>query len=145
MSEQRGAGGAAERVGAEPDAGADLRGGRLGSLPVPLIDDWLPEFDVGERHDIAVPVAPERALELALSTPVASDRIVRALVTARGMVARGETIERFFAAHCFVVLARTPTEWVVGAVGAVWRPRGGLVPLGDAAAWRAAGVPGTIK
>ncbi len=112
---------------------------------MPLIDEWLPEFDVGERHDIAVPIAPERALELALSTPVASDRIVRALLTARGMVARAETIERFFPAHQFVVLARTPTEWVVGAVGAVWRPRGGLVRLGDAAAWRAADVPGTIK
>ena len=112
---------------------------------MPLIDDWLPEFDVGERHDIAVAVTPERALQLALSTPVASDRIVHALVTARGMAARGETIERFFPAHRFVVLARTPTEWVVGAVGAVWRPRGGLVPLGDATAWRAARVPGTIK
>jgi hypothetical protein len=112
---------------------------------VPLIDEWLPRFHIGERHDVALPVAPERALGLALSTPVASDRIVRALVSARGMVARTETIERFFPAHRFVVLASTPTEWVVGAVGAVWRPRGGLVPLGDAVAWRAAAVPGTIK
>ena len=62
---------------------------------MPLIDEWLPEFDVGERHDIAVPLAPERALELALSTPVASDLTVRALLTARGMAARTETIERF--------------------------------------------------
>jgi hypothetical protein len=112
---------------------------------VPLIDDWLPDFDVGERHDAAVPLEPERALELALGTLAASDRIVRALVTARGMIARDETIERFFAAHRFVVLDRSPTEWVVGAVGAVWRPRGGLVPLADAEAWRAAQVPGTIK
>ena len=110
-----------------------------------LIDDWLPEYDVGERHDIAVPVGPERALELARSAPAAPDAIVRALVTARGMVARDETIEGFFAAHRFVVLAESPTEWVVGAVGAVWRPRGGLVPLADPEAWRAAAVPGTIK
>ena len=112
---------------------------------MPLIDDWLPEFDVGERHDVALPVSPERALELVLATPAASDRVVRSLISARGMVARDETIERFFAAHRFVVLARTPTEWVAGAVGAVWRPRGGLVRLGDAEAWRAAAVPGTIK
>jgi len=112
---------------------------------VPLIDDWLPEFDVGERHDVAVPVAPERALELALGAPAASDRIVKALLVGRGMTAREKTIERFFLAHRFVVLARTPTEWVVGAVGAVWRPRGGLVPLSDPEAWRAAAVPGTIK
>jgi hypothetical protein len=112
---------------------------------VSLIDDWLPEFDVGERHDVAVPLEPERALELALATPAASDRVVRALVTARGMIAREATIEGFFAAHRFVVLERSPTEWVAGAVGAVWRPRGGLVRLDDAEAWRAAVVPGTIK
>jgi hypothetical protein len=112
---------------------------------VPLIDEWLPEFDVGERHDVALPVPAERALELVLATPAASDRVVRSLISARGMVARDETIERFFAAHRFVVLARTSTEWVAGAVGAVWRPRGGLLRLDDAEAWRAAAVPGTIK
>jgi hypothetical protein len=112
---------------------------------VPLIDDWLPEFDVGERHDVAVPVEPERALELALRLPAAPDRFVRALISARGMTARDETIERFFAAHRFVVLDSSATEWVVGAAGVVWRPRGGLVALADAAAWRAAQVPGTIR
>jgi len=54
---------------------------------VPLIDDWLPEFDVGELHDVAVPLEPDLALELALGTPAAPDRIVRALIKARGMVA----------------------------------------------------------
>jgi hypothetical protein len=92
-----------------------------------------------------VPLSPEGALELALATPAASDRIVRLLISTRGMAARNETIERFFAAHRFVVLARTPAEWVAGAVGAVWRPRGGLVRLRDAEAWRAAAVTGTIK
>lgn len=105
----------------------------------------MPEFDVVERHDVALPVDPERALELARSAPAAADGIVRALVTVRGMIARDETIEGFFAAHRFVVLAESPTEWVVGAVGAVWRPRGGLVRLADAEAWRTAAVPGTIK
>ena len=112
---------------------------------MPLIDDWLPEFDVGERHDVAVPLEPDLALELALGTPAAPDRIVRALISARGMAARDETIEGLFAAHRFVVLDRSPTQWVAGAVGAVWRPRGGLVRVDDAAAWRAANVPGTIK
>jgi hypothetical protein len=112
---------------------------------VPLIDGWLPEFDVSERHDVVVPVAPERALELALATPAGPDLVVRALVAARGMTKRDEPIERFFLAHHFVVLAQTQTEWVVGAVGAVWRPLGGLVPLDDAGAWRRAEVPGTIK
>jgi hypothetical protein len=112
---------------------------------VPLIDEWLPRFDVHERHKVEVAAPPEQALELALAIPAAPDRIVRALIGARGMVARDESLERFFLAHRFVVLERTPTEWLAGAVGAVWRPRGGLVPLEDAEDWRAAAVPGTIK
>jgi hypothetical protein len=112
---------------------------------VAAIDDWLPRFDVNECHEIELPLPPERALQQALEVPAACDRIVRLLIGARGMAARDETLERFVAAHRFVVLQRTPTEWVAGAVGAVWRPRGGLVPLRDAEAWRAASVPGTIK
>jgi len=112
---------------------------------VPLIDDWLPELDFGERHDIALPVDPERALELALATPAAPDRFVRSLYALRGMRGRDETVERFFAAHRFVVLAQTPTEWVAGTVGAVWRPGGGLAAVNDAAAWRDSALSGTIK
>ncbi|MBA2568338.1 MAG: hypothetical protein H0V11_03225 [Actinobacteria bacterium] len=80
-----------------------------------------------------------------LSTPAASDRIVGLLIGARGMAAREEPLERFFLAHRFVVLSRSPTELVAGAVGAVWRPRGGLVHLDGADAWRNADLPGTIK
>jgi hypothetical protein len=112
---------------------------------MPGVEAWLPHFDVRERHEIELGVAPQRALELALTLPAAPDWIVRFLIASRGMVGRGEPIERFFLAHRFVELERMPTSWVVGAVGAVWRPRGGLVPLMDAAAWRAASVPGTIK
>jgi hypothetical protein len=109
------------------------------------IDDWLPRYDVHERHEIELPVPPERALELVLSMPAAADHIVGLLIRARGMTARHESLERFFLAHRFVVLSRSATEFVAGAVGAVWRPRGGLVHLADAEAWRAAAVPGTIK
>jgi hypothetical protein len=112
---------------------------------VAAIDDWLPRYDVHERHEIELRVPPERALQLALSIPAASDWLVQLLIGARGMTARTESLERFFLAHRFVVLERSPTEFVAGAVGAVWRPRGGLVPLADAEAWRDAAVPGTIK
>jgi hypothetical protein len=112
---------------------------------VTLIDEWLPRFDVHERHEIELAVKPERALELMLAIPAAPDRVVGTLIGARGMVARDQPLDRFFLAHRFVVLARTPTEWVAGAVGAVWRPRGGLVGLRDPEEWRAAAVPGTIK
>lgn len=76
-----------------------------------LLDDWLPEYDVVERHDVAVPLPPERALEVALATPAAPDRIVAALLRARGMPARGQTIEEFFRGNDFRHLGRTTTEW----------------------------------
>ena len=109
------------------------------------IDDWLPRFDVHERHEIDLPIPPARALELVLSLPAASGPIVRLLFGARGMTARDESLERFFLAHRFTVLSRSPTEFVAGAVGAVWRPRGGLVHLDGADAWRNVDLPGTIK
>jgi len=78
---------------------------------VPPIDDWLPEFDVVERHDAAVPAPPGRALELLLGSPAAPDRTVAALLRARGMPARGRTIEEFFGGEQFRQLGRGPTEW----------------------------------
>jgi hypothetical protein len=67
------------------------------------------------------------------------------LIAARGMSVREQTLEGFFLALGFVVLSRSPTELVAGFVGAPWRPRGGLVRLADAGAWRTASVPGTVK
>jgi hypothetical protein len=78
---------------------------------VPLIDHWLPDFDVGTRHVAAVAAAPERTIDLILATPAAPDRLVAALFEARGMPARGRTIEDFFRSHPFDVLGRAPTEW----------------------------------
>ena len=78
---------------------------------MPLLDDWLPEYDVVERHDAAVPAPPERALELALGSPAAPDRIVAGLLRARGLPARGRTIGEFFGGAEFRQLGRTPTEW----------------------------------
>jgi hypothetical protein len=112
---------------------------------VAAIDDWLPRYDVHERHEIELPLPPERAVALVLSMPGASDWLVRLLIGARGMTARREPLEQFFLAHRFVVLERSPTEFVAGAVGAVWRPRGGLVSLNGAEGWKRAHVPGTIK
>ena len=56
-----------------------------------LLDEWLPEYDVVERHDVAMPVPPERALDVALASPAAPDRTVAALLGARGMPARARS------------------------------------------------------
>jgi hypothetical protein len=62
---------------------------------VPL-GDWLPEFDVRERHERFVAAPPERALQLALAAPATPDWIVRTLFRLR-RVPHGSTIEELAA------------------------------------------------
>jgi hypothetical protein len=79
------------------------------------IDSWLPTFDVGERHEVALPVSPEQALTLALAVPAAPDGFVRLLFRLRGLRPSG-SIEQFMAANGFTMLERTATTYVVGLV-----------------------------
>jgi hypothetical protein len=94
------------------------------------LDRWLPEFDVRARHARELPVSPERALELALSCPVAPDPVVRVLLGLRGLRTRG-TIGEFFTGQGFGELERTPRTFVAGAVSTPWRPRPGLGPFSE--------------
>jgi len=80
---------------------------------VPLAD-WLPEFDVRERHQRFVAAPPERALELALAAPATPDWIVRTLFRLR-RVPHGSTVEELAAEIGLEERERSPTTWV--AVG----------------------------
>lgn len=82
-----------------------------------LIDDWLPEFEVGRQYDAAVAAVPERALDLVLAAPVAPDRTVGALLALRGMPASGRTVEEYLRALDFEYLGRTKTEWAAAHDG----------------------------
>ena len=82
-----------------------------------LIDDWLPEFDVGKRYDAAVAASPERALDLVLAAPVAPDPVVGGLLALRGLPARGREVEDYLRALEFDHLGRTPTEWAAAHDG----------------------------
>jgi hypothetical protein len=84
---------------------------------VSLIDDWLPEFDVGKRYDAAVAAPPERALDLVLAAPVAPDPFVGALLALRGLPARNRTIEEYLRGLEFDHLGRTTTEWAAAHDG----------------------------
>lgn len=81
---------------------------------MPLLHELLPEYDIRERHDVALPVSPERALELALSSPAAPDRIVRSLLRLRGLSVPTGLLEDFATTAPFHELARTETEFVAG-------------------------------
>lgn len=62
---------------------------------MPVLDRWLPHFDVHEVHEALVPVAPEEALARVLALPAAPDRIVRVLFRLRGVKDGQLPLERF--------------------------------------------------
>lgn len=99
------------------------------------VADWLPEYDVASRHELYVAAEPERAFAALLAAP--ADRLVRALLRARGLRA-APSIEAFFSGLGFTVLARSETELVAAASGMPWRPTGHLAPFAEER-------PGTVR
>ena len=79
-----------------------------------LLDEHLPEYHVWERHQVALPVPPERALELALAAPAAPDRIVSALLRVRGLGVPRGSLEEFATTPPFHELGRNVTKFVAG-------------------------------
>jgi hypothetical protein len=56
---------------------------------VSRLDEFLPGYDVRERHKRRVPGPPELAVAAALGTPVAPDALVRTLFRLRGLPGGG--------------------------------------------------------
>jgi hypothetical protein len=81
---------------------------------VPLLDTVVPKYEVWERHSVALPLVPERALEVALASPAAPDSIVRALLRLRGLGVPSGSLEQFATTPPFRELARSETEFVAG-------------------------------
>lgn len=79
-----------------------------------LLDEHLPEYEVRERHRVALPVPPERALELALAAPAAPDRLVATLLRVRGIGVPRGSLEEFATTPPFRELGRNGTEFVAG-------------------------------
>jgi hypothetical protein len=99
------------------------------------IDDFLPEYDVIEHHDVRVDADAEttfdafRRVDLARSLPVRALFAVRALP--RLLLGRQELTRRLnldeAMSYGFVLLTEDrPHELVFGSVGRFWRPRGGM-------------------
>jgi hypothetical protein len=108
-----------------------------------LLDDWMPTFDVAERHAIDVRAGAARTYEVARDTDLAALPLVRALMglravpalAARALGRRGQ-VTSGGAQHAggpgglpFTLLADTPgSEFVLGLAGRFWTPSGGIVP-----------------
>jgi hypothetical protein len=96
-----------------------------------LIDDFLPEFDVVERHRIRVRASAERAYEAVRALDLGRSPVVMALFAVRGLLRMGRRPGSFRLEDAgrlgFVVLGEEPgVEIVLGAVGRFWQLRGGI-------------------
>jgi hypothetical protein len=102
-----------------------------------LIDDFMPSFDVSERHHTLVLASAERAYTSARHVDLARSKVVRGLFRARGLTAlvrqrrrrprpRSMTLDDLMGSG-FVWLGEDPgREFVLGLVGTFWRPNGGV-------------------
>jgi hypothetical protein len=87
-----------------------------------LIDDFLPEYDFCERHEIFVP-GPKDAVRRAADTwRPGSSFLWRWLVRMRGLGSLSGTLREWAEANGFLCLAETDDEDVFGQAGRFWAP-----------------------
>jgi hypothetical protein len=108
------------------------------------LDRWLPEFDVREYHEAEVAASPQEALRVLLATPAAPDQLVRKLFRLRRIRGAEGTLEELFE-HGFLVLERTPTLFLAGAIAGVRGEHRGQPQPGDAGRWLSFAAPGAVK
>lgn len=97
------------------------------------LDEFLPEYDVRERHERDVGAGPETAVAAALGTPVAPDGLVRVLFRMRGLPGGGSVLGSLRAIG-LTPLVDEPDCVVLGAAGRPWSPRARLFPFDKAGA-----------
>ena len=101
-----------------------------------LIDDFMPTFDVSERHHTLALASADQTYEAARRVDLVRSRVVRALFAARGVprllrarrrpLPKTMTVDDLIAAG-FVWLGEEPgREFVLGLVGTFWKPSGGV-------------------
>jgi hypothetical protein len=95
------------------------------------LDEFLPAYDVCERHERRVPGSPELAVAAALGTPVAPDGLVRTLFRLRGLPGGGSVLGALRAIG-LEPLVEEPACVVLGAAGRTWSPRSSLSEFGKA-------------
>jgi hypothetical protein len=117
------------------------------SEPAPLIDHYLPRFDVVERHATVTRAAPERAWAALRATDFGRSRLIGALLALRSMGRRRRsplTLEVILGAGFTLLEERPGRELVIGVEGRFWRLRSDLRAT-DAARFCAPLAPGLAR
>ncbi len=110
---------------------------RINPTAEPLLDHYLPKYDVSEHHAIYVEAPPERAFEAVLEARLGSSFIVSSLLKLRALPSifsrkrcdrlDGSTATiRDTIGHGFFLVDEQPgREIVLGTIGAFWKLNGG--------------------
>jgi hypothetical protein len=118
-----------------------------------LIDGFMPEFDVSERHHVLVDASPESAYRAVRAVDLGTSRPIRALFALRGLpsILRGRpgawrsmTLEDLIRGGFVILAQEPPREIVLGVVGTFWRPTGGVRRV-DPSEFAALSEPGEAK
>ena len=126
-----------------------------------LIDDFLPKYDVVEKHQIVVHATADqtyralRTADLGGAIPVKLLLAIRALPGALSSGARGLsklrrrgsqkiTLQDFERTGFSVLAENPPHELLIGLIGAFWKPSGGLCST-DARHFRGPQKQGTAR
>lgn len=120
-----------------------------------LIDEYLPRYDVVERHQIEIKAPSDIVYEATRNLDLSDSIIVRTLFRLRELPgwcrpnrsatqSLGLTLRELIAGG-FILLGERPEEEIVlGVVGRFWTPRGGITRM-DAEAFRVFASPGYAK
>lgn len=109
-----------------------------------LIDEFLPEFDVSERHELAVRAPADAVYRALCELDLGRSRRIRWLFALRGLRRRGLTLSGLTRLG-FVRLGERPgEELLLGIVGRFWTPSGHLRRL-DPEGFRAFAEPSYAK
>ncbi len=91
-----------------------------------LIDDFLPEYDFNETHEIEIDASAERVFETVKSVDICDSRIVRWLFRLRGLRTEGFTLDRIRDINFIPLAENNSEELVLGIIGRFWTPAGHL-------------------
>lgn len=113
---------------------------------MPLIDNYLPQFQFSETHSATVKAGAEAILDAVAAYRPESDPFFRTMIALRELPARltGKRRAEPFGMANFTLLERTPNGLVYGLIGQFWQADYGLRPVEDGTAFKAfdeGGVP----
>jgi hypothetical protein len=128
---------------------------------LPLINEYLPEYDVRVIHRTRVHAPASRIYNAFRSTDLAESVLVRICLALRAFpgaflspvrglrrirIRLGSPVTlRDFETHGFRVLAENPPyELLIGLIGSFWKPDGGLLPV-DAVSFKGPQSSGTAR